>query len=87
MNSYQMPLFFTMSGFLFSKAYIQKNGQLKLTNIKNQIINLVLLYVILCWVMGIFKIILSGYVNNEVNSINLCFMRGKYRKIYAWNLI
>lgn len=42
--SFHMPLFFMISGFVFSTAYLQQDRELKRQKVKSRIVNLVILY-------------------------------------------
>lgn len=86
-NSFQMPLFCIVSGFLFYKAYMDKEGNIKKDRIKRHIYDLISTYVLWCLIMGGFKILLSRQVNNEVTVKDLlliwCRPIGVYWYLYV----
>lgn len=73
-NSFQMALFCMASGFLFHSAYCKEGGELKKEKVKKQILTLLSIYILWCIIMGIFKIVLSGHVNNETQLQDLFFI-------------
>ncbi len=85
MNTYQMPLFCMSSGYLFNKAYLTETGEVRQDRVNKQIGNLVSIYVLWCLIMGIFKIILSSSVNNEVYPVDLLLIWFKPIGVY-WYL-
>ena len=60
--SFHMPLFFTISGYCFGKAYVGVDG-LRSKRIKRQIVNMALIYLLFSIIMGLSKMILGRYVN------------------------
>lgn len=84
MNAYQMPLFCIMSGYLFSKAYISLDGKMNCKKIKKQILNLSILYIQWCLIMGIFKIVLRSNVNNEVNPKDILMIWCRPIGVFWW---
>lgn len=85
-NTFQMALFCVMSGYLFAKAYIDDYTKVKEEKVKIQVLNLTLLYVIWCWILGIFKILLSGSVNHEVKVIDLLMIWCRPIGVFWWLL-
>ena len=79
--AFHMPLFFILSGFLFRKVYISGN-EIKSDKIKKQIINLLCLYVIYCLILGVFKMIFGGFVNNKVSVKDLLLIPVKPIQLY-----
>lgn len=68
--TWHMPVFFTISGFTFSKAYIMRyNSRLtiKKPKLKRQILNLLCIYFIFQTVLCITKFLLSEYVDNKLS--------------------
>lgn len=65
--SFHMPLFMFISGFLFFQAYYDKSkAAYSGERIKRQSLNLAGVYVLFSIVLGIFKMVFSGNVNNAV---------------------
>ena len=66
--SFHMPLFFTLSGFVFCKAYCMKQGNAK-ERFLIKCLNLIWIYTIFSVLQWCFKMLFSGSVNQNV-SIN-----------------
>lgn len=64
--SFHMPLFIMISGYLYQTAYVEESGEIKLKKVFNQIGNLMLIYIEFSFLLGIFKIFCSNYVNTEI---------------------
>ncbi|WP_044973674.1 acyltransferase [Ruminococcus sp. HUN007] len=71
--SFHMALFFIISGFVYSKAYIQEDGTSKAT-LKTQLFNIVVIYFIFSLLFGVFKIICSSHTNVDVEPIDLLLL-------------
>lgn len=78
-NIFPMPLFCMTSGYLYSKAYMYDKGKERLLR---QIKNLLSIYILWCWIMGLFKIAMSGSVNFEVRPIDLALIWFKPIGVY-----
>jgi len=72
--AFHMPLFFTISGFLFYHAYFTKAGTIKRIKVKEQIINLICIYFVFSLLLCSTKMIFSGYVNNKTSLNNLLML-------------
>ena len=85
--SYHMPLFFIISGMTLHLAYIKSDDELKKDKYKSQILNLFLLYVIWALILWGFKMIFSGYVNEQYGLKDLLNMfiapLGNYWYLYV----
>jgi len=84
--AFHMPLFMTISGFLFYKAYFV-DGEVIREKLNKQILNLVLLYFIYCLIYGLMKLPLSMFVKSDVGLkdillIPICPL-GPYWYLYA----
>lgn len=88
---FHMALFFSISGMTYYIAYGNelKEPIQKRTRFNSQILNLVLLYVLYCFVNWGFKIILSKYVNKPVSYTDILFIvaRPIYQYWYFYVLI
>ena len=66
-GSFHMPLFMIISGYLFYHAYFQKEKSSEDRKIRNQVLNLCLLYLIYSILRIVFKIIFSGEINQSID--------------------
>ena len=82
--AFHMPLFFTVSGFLFAQAYLA-DGRVKKEKIKAQLINLACVYVLFSLILGVSKILFSQYVNNQVTARDVALIPIKPIGLY-WYL-
>ena len=82
--AFHMPLFFTVSGFLFAQAYLPDN-RVKKEKIKAQLINLACVYLLFSLVLGVSKMLFSRFVNNRVTAIDLALIPIKPIELY-WYL-
>lgn len=82
---FHMPLFFIVSGYVFQMAYI-KDGKKK-PNLKKQIINILIIYVVFSILLGLFKIIMGRYTNVTIDYMDLLLIPVKtitpYWYLYA----
>ena len=83
-NSFQMPLFCIISGFLFGKVYISENGIVIKDKVKKQIINFALLYLIWSLLFGIIKVFMGGSVNDIVRPIDILLIPVNPIGVYWW---
>lgn len=72
--SFHMPLFFTISGFAFSTAYVSDDGVPRWDKLRRQIPNLVAVYVLWMALLVAFKVVFAGSVNSEVSFSALLWM-------------
>lgn len=90
---FHMALFFMISGMTYKLAYFRTvNGIIALKDpqkIKRQLCNLILLYVLYCIWMILFKVLFSKFVNKPVSLKGLFFIWGKpiYPYWYLYVLI
>ena len=82
--AFHMPLFFTVSGFLFAQAYVA-DGRVKKEKIKAQLINLACVYVLFSLLLGVSKMLFSRYVNTQVAATDLALIPVKPIGLY-WYL-
>ena len=82
--AFHMPLFFTVSGFLFAQAYLA-DDQVNKEKIKAQLINLACVYVLFSLILGVSKTLFSQYVNNQVAAMDLALIPIKPIGLY-WYL-
>lgn len=68
-----MPLFFVISGYLFSLAYF-KDGELQRKRLISQVLNFILLYVVYEILFIFFKSFVGNYVVNEVSLKDILFI-------------
>lgn len=75
---FHMPLFFALSGMVFQIAYVEKEtGKLKKNRLRTQSSNLIFLYVMYCFLIWIFKLCVSKYVNKPVEASAILWILGK----------
>lgn len=84
-TAFHMPLFFAVSGFLFSRAYITDDGRAKAERVKIQIINLVCIYVFYSALLWTLKYLLSAFVNTQLTIKSLLMIPIKPFDLY-WYL-
>lgn len=65
--TFHMPLFFLVSGFLFSLAYIDKESGVKYSRLKTQLLDIIVIYIVFSIVMVTFKVFCSGFVNHQAS--------------------
>lgn len=82
--AFHMPLFFTVSGFLFYQAYGADTG-VKREKVKAQIMNLTCIYLLHSILLGVFKILFSPYVNHPTTLADLLLIPIKPIQLY-WYL-
>lgn len=86
--AFHMPLFFTISGFLFREAYVVgdvPHSGIKSRSVNRQMINLLLLYVVYNLLLGCSKILFAGAVTNKVTVIDLLMIWAKPIQLF-WYL-
>ena len=86
--AFHMPLFFTISGFLFHEAYIVgtvPNSSVKAISVNRQMINLLLLYIVYNILLGSSKILFAGVVTNKVTVVDLLMIWAKPIQLF-WYL-
>ena len=83
--AFHMPLFFMISGFLFSHAYSAKSASLRAEKLKRQIFNLVFLYLLYSLFMWASTVVLHRYVNTPCTVRDLLLLPVKPIKIF-WYL-
>lgn len=69
--AFHMPLFFLISGFMFSLAYIDKGGKAKASKLKTQLLDIAAVYVIFSILMVAFKVLCSKFANNPASFSDL----------------
>lgn len=72
--SFHMPLFFMISGFAFSTAYVSAGGAPRWDKLRWQVPNLVAVYVLWTALLVVFKVVFAGSVNSEVSLSALLWM-------------
>ncbi|MGN0163994.1 MAG: acyltransferase family protein [Candidatus Ornithomonoglobus sp.] len=72
--SYHMPLFFMISGYTFSLAYLDSENKLKTQRFVRQLINILLLYVIWALLLWGAKMCVSQFVNTKYSVNDLIHM-------------
>ena len=82
--TFHMPLFILLSGFTFHTAYCRESF-VQMSRIGKQILSLTILYVFWSLVLGVFKMIFGGMVNNPITAINLLMIPVKPIQLY-WYL-
>ncbi len=83
--AFHMPLFLTISGFVFRKAYFDENGHIRQDRMKRQIINFLLNYITFSLVYGLVKIFFGRWTNQEVSFSDLLLIGCKPIDLY-WYL-
>ena len=83
-NSFQMPLFCVVSGFLFGKAYVNESNVVKKEKVRKQIINFAVLYFVWSLLFGIVKVFLGGSVNDVVKPIDILLIPINPIGVYWW---
>lgn len=79
-----MPACFIISGFLFQKAYVNDNKTNK-KRIYSHAIDFLIVYVLFCVLLWIFKLLFSGSVNSQVGLRDILFIWCKPMPTY-WYL-
>ncbi|MDD3416394.1 MAG: acyltransferase family protein [Lachnospiraceae bacterium] len=82
--SFHMPLFFLVSGFVFSRAYLSLNGISNLKRVSKAIINNICIYVFLVFCGG-YKLLFSKYANTSISGGQILAIWGKPLDLY-WYL-
>ncbi len=72
--AFHMPLFFMISGFLFSLSYIDGEGAPRKSRVTLQIGNIAVIYVVWSLLLGSLKMLFSGSVNNAVRLSDLLWI-------------
>ena len=83
-NSFQMPLFCIVSGFLFGKFYLSENNVVNKDKVRKQVINFALLYLIWSILFGIVKVFMGGSVNDIVKPIDILPIPVNPIGVYWW---
>lgn len=86
--AFHMPLFFTISGFLFHEAYIVgtvPNSYVKTNSVNRQMINLLLLYIAYSIILGSSKMMFASAVTNKVTVMDLLMIWTKPIQLF-WYL-
>lgn len=83
-NSFQMPLFCLVSGFLFGKLYITSSKNVNREKIKKQVINFMLLYLIWSIIFGIVKVCMGDSVNDAVTIVDMLLIPINPIGVYWW---
>ena len=74
--SFHMPLFFLISGFLFSRAYVDSTGAVKFGKLKTQLLDLAAVYVIFSFLLVCVQAMFSSSVTRIIPfSDLLCIWR------------
>lgn len=66
---FHMPLFFIVSGYVFQMAYIK--DEKKKPSLNNQIINVLIIYIVFSVLFGLFKILVGKYTNGETSYVDV----------------
>ena len=74
---FHMPFFFILSGFVFFRSYFDENLKPKISKLKWQILNLVVVYAFFSIVYGIFRMIFAKYSNGETNISDILMIWAK----------
>lgn len=69
--AFHMPLFFIVSGFIFSKAYGNPDGSVKTAKLRTQLLDIAAVYIIFSFVLCAFKVLFSGHVNSPLGFADL----------------
>ncbi|MGN0028921.1 MAG: acyltransferase family protein [Marinilabiliaceae bacterium] len=64
--AFHMPLFFIVSGFVFSKAYGNPDGSVKTAKLRAQLLDIAAVYIFFSFVLCAFKVLFSGHVNSPL---------------------
>ncbi|MBR3242422.1 MAG: acyltransferase [Parasporobacterium sp.] len=84
--SFHMPLFIMLSGYVFRKSCFEPGtGTVRKEKTASQILNLTILYFLWSILLGLFKIIFGGFVNNPITWITLCLIPVQPIQLY-WYL-
>lgn len=65
--TFHMPLFFLVSGFLFSLAYVDNDGGVRSSKLKTQLLDIIVIYIVFSIIMVTFKVFCSGFVNHQAS--------------------
>lgn len=69
--AFHMPLFFVISGFFFSLAYFDKDGNVKGRKLGIQLVDLGVVYVLFSFLLVAFKVICAQFVNTSASFSDL----------------
>ena len=69
--AFHMPLFFLISGFMFSLAYIDKDCRAKASKLKTQLLDIAAVYVIFSILLVAFKVLCARFANNAASFSDL----------------
>lgn len=69
--AFHMPLFFLISGFMFSLAYIDENSKAKTSKLKTQLLDIAAVYVVFSILLVAFKVLCSRFANNQASFSDL----------------
>lgn len=69
--AFHMGLFFILSGYLYGIVYAKLTISQKQNKIKNQIKKLLYVYIVWCFFMWAFKLVLGKWANGDVRSIDI----------------
>ena len=58
--SFHIPLFMMISGYMFHRAYVDQDGEIKGARLKAQFLNILLIYVMFSIFEGVLKLFISG---------------------------
>lgn len=83
--TFHMPLFFLISGFMFSLAYVDMGGKVKTQKLKTQLLDIVVVYVVFSALMVSFKVFCSSVVNTQASFDELLSIGWKPVAVY-WYL-
>lgn len=64
--AFHMPLFFIVSGFIFSVAYGNPDGSVKTAKLRTQLLDIAAVYIVFSAVLCAFKVLFSGHVNSPL---------------------
>lgn len=67
-GTFEMPLFFIVSGFMYAMAYFDADGRPKLNKLKWQLPNIAILYFLFTALIVAFKVFFSKYTNDQWTS-------------------
>lgn len=80
--SFHMPLFFLISGFFFSRAYIELDGKVKVDKLKVQLLDLIAVYVVFSVILVCFYALLGSHANHSISFSDLLCIGWKPVSIY-----
>lgn len=69
--AFHMPLFFIVSGFVFSLAYANHGGSVKYAKLRTQLLDIAVVYIVFSAILVALKVMFAGHVNTQLSFTDL----------------